>query len=390
MSLMTNRLKPARLVFSRFLILMIAGALITIAHAGLADAAQHKPKAAISKKKAAPQTMKKAMWGPPEINGTSQFPTYRDLGVGIYQMAVAWNDIAPTKPSEPTNPGDPAYVWPAHLDSTIAEAKSYGMKVMLMVVGAPSWANGGNSDRAFAPRDPADYANFMKAISARYPGINMWMIWGEPNRQPNFRPLTPSRTGPLNAEQASAPRLYGRILDEAYKAIKSVNKKDLVIGGNTYTAAGKDSISTYQWLRYMKLPNGRMPRMDLWGHNPFTFRIPKLRSRPSPKGRVDFSDLKRLTKKLDRYYPGKKKLKLFLSEFGIPGGGSKDAELGFGLSLKTQVKWIKAAFKYQKSLKRIYTLGWVHPFDRPDFGITTGLLTADGKRKPGYFAFRAG
>jgi hypothetical protein len=275
------------------------------------------------------------------------------------------------------------------MDQTLGQAKSYGMKVMLMVIGAPSWANGGRSDRAWAPRKPADYADFMTAVSTKYPSISMWMVWGEPNRRNNFRPLSPSRTGPLSTKQAQAPRLYGRILNAAYGALKDQDSKDLVIGGNTYTAAGPDSISTYQWLRYMRLPGGAMPRMDLWGHNPFTFRIPNLKDPPSPKGRVDFSDLGRLARKLDRYYP-RKKLRLFLSEFGIPGGREKDAELGFRLSYRVQAKWIRAAFKVQKKLKRIYTLGWVHPFDRPDVGITTGLLRKNGTPKPGYHAFRVG
>lgn len=374
-----------RSVTTRLLVPFIATVTLALASCGLAtaDAASRSAKSA-----AATQTHKKAMWGPPEINGVSQFPVYRDLGVGIYQMAIAWSDIAPTEPADPTNPADPAYQWPASFGETISEAQRYGMKVMVMVIGAPPWANGGESDRAWAPRRPEDYANFMTAISRQYSSVHMWMIWGEPNRQPNFKPLSPSRTGPLNAEQAQAPRLYGRILDGAYAALKAESKRNLIIGGNTYTAAGTDSISTYQWLRYMRLPNGRMPRMDLYGHNPFGFRIPNLKSRASSKGRVDFSDLGRLTKKLDAFYPGKR-LKLFLSEFGVPAGG-KDAEIGFGLSYKAQVKWIKAAFKVQRELKRIYTLGWVHPFDRPDFGITTGLIKKNGKPKPGYYAFRAG
>jgi len=336
---------------------------------------------------AAPQTKTKAMWGPAAIDGKSQFPIYRDLGVGIYQMAVAWSDIAPTKPAEPTNPGDPAYVWPAGLEQTLREARTYGMRVTLMVIGAPPWANGGESDRAWAPKKPADYADFMTAISTKYPSIKMWMVWGEPNRRPNFKPLIPSRTGPLTAKQAKAPRLYARILNAAYRALKARSSRNVVIGGNTYTAAGPDSISTYQWLRYMRLPSGARPQMDLWGHNPFSFRIPNLKNRQSAKGRVDFSDLRRLTRRLDISYPGKK-LRLFLSEFGVPGGSRIDAELGYRLNYRAQVRWIRAAFRVQKSFRRIYTLGWVHPFDRPDVGITTGLLRSDGTPKPGYWAFR--
>ena len=54
-----------------------------------------------------------------------------------------------------------------------------------------------------------------------------------------------------------------------------------------------------------------------------------------------------------------------------------------GSATGAQAKWIRAAFKVQKKLKRIYTLGWVHPFDRPDVGITTGLLRANGDPKAG-------
>src|SRR4051812_5199677 len=65
---------------------------------------------------AADQTSKKAIWGPAERDGKSQFPIYKDLGVGIYQRSVSWADTAPTKPANPTDPADPAYQWPSDLD----------------------------------------------------------------------------------------------------------------------------------------------------------------------------------------------------------------------------------------------------------------------------------
>src|SRR3954453_634219 len=57
-------------------------------------------------------TRKKAMWGPIEVNGISQFPVYADLGVGIYQTSLAWDRVAPTRPASARNPLDPAYRWP--------------------------------------------------------------------------------------------------------------------------------------------------------------------------------------------------------------------------------------------------------------------------------------
>ena len=50
---------------------------------------------------------KKAIWGPATVNGRSQFPIYRDLGVGIWQDRVNWSVVAPTRPANPRDPLDP-------------------------------------------------------------------------------------------------------------------------------------------------------------------------------------------------------------------------------------------------------------------------------------------
>ena len=87
----------------------------------------------------------KAFWGPTEVDGKSQFPIYKDLGVTIYQMAAFWSSVAPTPPADPRDPNDPAYDWPENVDYAIAQAKQHHMKVLIMLIGAPEWANGGNT-----------------------------------------------------------------------------------------------------------------------------------------------------------------------------------------------------------------------------------------------------
>src|SRR3954453_13118355 len=67
------------------------------------------------------QTLKKSIWGPAEVGGISQFPIYRDLGAGIYQTAVNWATIAPTRPANPADPADPAYRWPSKIDDAIRQ-----------------------------------------------------------------------------------------------------------------------------------------------------------------------------------------------------------------------------------------------------------------------------
>jgi len=338
----------------------------------------------------APQTIKKGVWGPPTtLRGKSLFPHYRHLGIGLFQIQARWDWIAPEqRPADPTDPDDPAYEWPAYLTEAIAEAEDYGMEVQVMIIGAPAWSNGNLSWRN-PPTDPGDYAEFARAIDRRYPGVDLWMIWGEPNRRPNFGPVTPgpkSGRGPLNEAQALAPRIYAQLLDAAYGALKDESADNLVIGGNTFTSGGYESIRTYQWINYMKLPGGGRPRMDMWGHNPWGFSKPSFRDPPTPQGLVTFSDLKRLARKLDRAFPGEQ-LELFLSEWGVPIG-REDRDLHYRLKARQGKNWIRAALRIARRWERIYTLGWIHSVDTERNSV--GFFKANGRRRPAYKVYKAG
>lgn len=335
---------------------------------------------------AAPQTLKKAMWGLTEHNGQSMFPIYRDLGVGIFQTQARWDQIAVSRPAQPTDPNDPAYIWPSYLDKAIQDAEANGITVAIQLVGAPKWANG-NQDYIF-PGQPQDFANFATAISKRYPKVRHWMIWGEPNSKRAFGPVVgakPTDNTKLNKKQARAPQLYAALVDAAYGALKGVSPSNLVIGGNTYLGTGNPVIRTYQWIRYMRLPGGARPRMDMWGHNPYSFRIPNLKAKPSPRGQVDFSDLGRLTKVLDKAFP-RPRLRLFLSEWGVPT--KKDQDLEFAVKPKAAVKWVRNAMKIVRGSGRIYTLGWSVPVDTTR--NPQGLLDSALKPKPTYAPFKQG
>lgn len=353
-------------------------------------AAEFEPSAAKADARAsgpAPLTHKKAAWGVTEHDGVSLFPIYRDLGVGIFQTQARWDAIAPSRPANPTDPDDPAYVWPDYLDRTIAEAASQGITVAIQIIGAPGWATGGRAWN-WAPHEPADFGAFAAAISRRYPSVRLWMVWGEPNSKRAFAPVKGAKATSktkLRKKQRRAPRLYAQMLDAAYGALKGVNSENKVIGGNTFQGAGHPVIRTYQWIRYLKLPGGRRPRMDMWGHNPYTYRKPNLRSRPSPRGRVDFSDLRRLAKRLDEAFP-KPRLKLFLSEWGIPT--RKGDPLQFHVKPRTAKRWVHAAFRIVRKWKRIYTLGWSVPVDTDR--NPQGLLDSDLRPKPAYWAFKNG
>jgi hypothetical protein len=328
----------------------------------------------------------KAMWGPAIVGGVSRFPIYRELGIKIYEEKLDWASIATSRPRHPTSPNDPAYAWPTEVTQAVAEAQRYHMQVALQIIGAPTWANG-DKPWNWAPIHAADYANFAIAAAKRYPSVHLWMVWGEPSRTPNFEPETPAKPfAPLDAQQKIAPHIYARILDAAYGALKGVSRSNLVIGGMTYTTG---DISTQQWIENLRLPDGKPPRLDMYGHDPFSFRAPNLSNPPSPGQEIDFSDLGRLSKLVDRYLgrPGNPDPKLFISEWTVPT--KIDLEFNFYVEPLVQAQWITDGLRVAGELPSVYAVGWIHLYDEPPQSYG-GLLETDGAEKPGYAAWKAG
>jgi hypothetical protein len=336
---------------------------------------------------------KKAIWGPVEVDGVSQFPIYHKLGVGIYETQLLWANVAPRRPAQPTNPDDPAYVWPTALSQAVADASRYRIRVAVEVETAPPWANGGHRQN-WAPTQPADFADFLTAAARRYPQVHLWIIWGEPNRAQNFMPEHHDTPGkPLTAAEAQAPHLYARLLDAAYFALKGASRRNLVIGGDTETVG---TISTLNWVRNLQLPDGLPPHMDLYGHDPFSDRRPNLSARPLGNGAVDFSSLPELAGWLDRYLTPARlhrpKLRLFLSEYVLPVHPSD--EFNFWVDPGTQASWLAAALKISEDWWRIYALGWLQLYDaapvRGGLSLDGGLMTLGGRRRPAYYAYESG
>ena len=328
----------------------------------------------------------KAIWGPYEHNGVSLFPVYKELGVTIYEDDLHWDEIAPTRPRNVRNPAERAYQWPAEVDRAVAEANANGIQVALQIIGAPRWANGGRPP-SWAPLQVHEYSNFAIAAARRYPSVHLWMVWGEPVRAKDFEPLTPSRPYVhLNARQRRAPHLYARMLDATWLALHHESGANVVIGGMSDTAA---SITTRQWIENLRLPDGRPPRLDLYGHNPFSARAPNLANGPAPGQQYDFSDLRRLSALVARFLgtPEDPSPRLFLSEWTVPTG--VDNEFDFYVSPLVQARWITAGLKVAAELPQVYAVGWIHLYDNPPASMG-GLISAAGTPKPGFSAFRDG
>jgi hypothetical protein len=347
---------------------------------------------------ARPPSTKKGIWGPATARA---FGIYHRLGSGVYITSVRWSDVARSKPSNARNPADRAYDWPSGLSDAARLAKRRHMKVAVQITGAPRWANGGRPWR-WAPKRPKDFANFTYAISKRYPSIHLWVIWGEPSRRANFMPETPEhrrtsasrRPAHMGARQKRAPHRYARILDASYVALHKASRRNKVIGGNTFTTG---DISPYNWIRNLRLPSGRPPRMDMYGHNPFTMRTPNLHDATLGYGLADYSDLDNLAGWLDRYLKGRRAgprhLKLFLAEFTAPTD-HPNHDFNFWVDRKTQARFLRAALRIARHSRRIYSMCWISLYDenpRADhLESNKGLIDQQGRHKPAFRAYRRG
>ena len=289
---------------------------------------------------------KKALWGPVEVDATSQFPVYKELGAGVYMTKLEWDKVALFKPDAARDPLDAGYDWPLELDTAIDEARRNGIDVALTVTGTPKWAGGGR-----APTNPKDYADFLTAAAERYPGVHLWVIWEAPTAT-----FSPSR--------------YARLLDGAYAALKAKSTRNRVVGGNSSTS------SAPRWIGRLKLPSGKRPRMDLYGHDASS------RRRPAAD---DFDALN------DRVRDAFGAKRLFVN-YALPTNAN--SRYDFRVSTADQAAYLSAALRIAKRASYIETLAYNGLYDeesRPDGKqLESGLIAIDGTKRAAFNAFKRG
>ena len=210
----------------------------------------------------------------------------------------------------------------------------------------PPWANGGREWR-WAPTNPQDYANFVEAASRRYPQVRHWMIWSEPTKAENFQPLSPDGGRDASAAEHGAVRALradarSRLcLAEAREQAQSRHRQQHVHRRDGLAAAVDPGAAS---------PNGKPPRMDLYGHNPFSARVPKLSqaaARPRLRGLVGPRHAHRVVRPQPPA-PGPEAPQA-LPVRGVDSDDHANREFNFFVSQKTQARWIRAALRITRS-----------------------------------------
>ena len=125
------------------------------------------------------------------------------------------------------------------------DARAHGLKVLITVNVAPSWAEGPGRPASAAEGswqvNPQDLADFMQAVAARYSGnfdpdgaggepplppVQALEVWNEPNSSDWINPQFQGKT-------ILGGNSYRAMLNASYKAIKSVSPQTLVVAGGT-------------------------------------------------------------------------------------------------------------------------------------------------------------
>ena len=159
--------------------------------------------------------------GPLTDGLVSSAPEFRRMarsGVETVRVVFDWSHAQPTE----DGPFDFS-----ESDRFVAGAAARGIRVLPVMVHAPSWATGGDPAYGAPPTDPAKYAAYVAALVQRYkpggtfwaanPGlrrvpIRVWQVWNEPNlktywtRQPFARDYVALLRATRFAIKANDPR----------------------------------------------------------------------------------------------------------------------------------------------------------------------------------------
>ena len=289
------------------------------------------------------------------------------LGVDVVRLTLRWDAVAQSKPADPRDPADPAYQWDLY-DSILQRVHAAHIDVLISLYGTPEWANGGRKPN-YLPKDASALASFAYAASTKYPWITRWTVWNEPNVRIFLIP--------------NSPKLYvTRLLNPAYRALKSANPRNLVAGGVTSPRKTPSGLSPIAWIRGMRAAHALL---DAYAQNPYPVRPGET---PTSGGcwrctEITMATLPKLIAEVKRDFGTR--TRIWLTEYGY---NSKPPSKWLGVSNSLQAQYVGEAALRAYLAPRVDLLIHFLVRDEPNaLRWTSGLLTSRGKVKPSFGAY---
>jgi hypothetical protein len=325
------------------------------------------------------------------------------LGVHSLRVVLYWHGVAPaadsrTRPAfDATDPG--AYNWGQYAPLLEAAAQRH-WSVLLTVSGpVPRWATEGARNTVTRPR-PKEFRQFMTAVARRFAGqVALWSIWNEPNHPQFLGPQYDSHHRPVS------PRVYRGLLLAAQRGLAAGGQGSvpLLMGETAPRGTGKD-VAPLAFLRgvlcldrhYHRVGHCRPLDVDGYAHHAYTTRAGPL-FRPRQSDDVTIGVVGRLVRALDRAARARAipaHLPIHLTEFGIQS--VPDPYYGVSYLRQNEYRGIAERLAYDNPRVASFSQYLLRD-DQPRRGVPSsqryggfesGLVTAEGTRKPAYEGFR--
>ena len=330
----------------------------------------------------------------------SIYPALRELRASILRVHLNWGGragVARRMPRDPSDPEDLAYDWRPY-DRIVLAAATNGVAIVFTIFGTPPWENGGRAPTR-APRDTSELEDFSYAAATRYsgtykradgtvlPAVRRWTAWNEPNLRIGLYEQWRRVAGKWVAQSA---RDYARICNGIVLGVHAtlVAGERVACGvtaarGNNNPRGEHQSVSPIVFLRAMAAAGAR--GFDAYAHHPYNGSMTETpSSRPRGPSAVTLGNIDVLENELARLY--RRPVPLWLTEYGYQ---TNPPDRLFGVSPAKQAAYLAEAFAIARRDPRIDLLLWFLLRDERD--VTrwqSGLVTAAGKRKPAFAAFR--
>jgi hypothetical protein len=292
----------------------------------------------------------------------------RSAGVGTIRVAFYWRDLQP-QAGQPVD-------W-SETDRIVGAAADHGIRVMPILVRAPSWATGGDEREGAVPANDA-YAAFVSEAVHRYGRggsfwagrgrdrpVHRWQVWNEPD-------ITRYWQG------SPWPSTYVSLLRAGGAAIKAADPRAEVVAAGLTNRSWEDLADLYD--------AGARGLFDAAAIHPFSRRVSNV---------VKLVKLARGTMRKR----GDARVPLLLTEVSWSSGkGHSTFNYGWETTERGQARKVAQALRALAKVRKRYRVGgvwwytWLSPKVGDDESFSySGLRRLRGGRpvnKPAYRAFK--
>jgi hypothetical protein len=310
-------------------------------------------------------------------------------GATVIHTNADWATIAPTRPANPANGDDPAYVL-SDLDQLVAAAPQYGLRVYVTIVGTPKWANGGLTPNHM-PKKLSDLTTFAHMLAARYNGlsghgsVSIFSAWNEPNLS-LF--LTPQYSG----KKIVSPGLYVKLYKAIYTGVHAGNPSAAVAIGET-SPEGRDkptakagqgqSVAPATFAQLVAKTKGL--KFSAWAQHPYPTAINGKALGKAKYPNVPLTNLVRFEHDLAKWFK-RKTVPIWITEYGHQTRPQQPK----GVTYAQQAAYAKQALAYAKKDANVQMFVWFTFRDSVTAASNpwrSGIETSTGAHKPSFAAF---